>query len=663
VEIDVPEFTGELRVMAIACNARQLGSAQGVVKVKRPLIVQPSLPRFLAPGDECLMDVTIFNQMGKDVTAKLQITCGGPLFTKVNEKMIDIKKDGSVSVSIPMLAGILPGKGLCTVSCEAETVRFSDTIEIAVRPPISAEVIAESGLLPPGKTIEMRAPANWLPESVLRKLHVSKEPTLELGQGLKYLMHYPYGCIEQTTSSAFPLLYLPDLANRTFDKSMNKDATRDFVMAGIWRILSMQQVDGGFSYWPGYDAPCSWGTIYATHFLVEAKKAGYDVPQNSLDRALKAVRSGLDSDATQNGYFYGDVYDLRAYACYVLAIAGQPEHSWLARMLEMKGKLSYYARLMNASALLVQGEPKRGVELLKELGLPTKSDREQGGCFNSPTRNAALLLSAWLDIDPNKEDVIKLVNTLNKAKYNGYWGTTQDNAMALMALGKYARRIKQESQDYKAMVTLPDGTSEAFDQSKDRNWMVERNQTGAIILTNQGPGSLYYSFVSEGVPLDLPDYYKKLTAKNQGMSVQRQWLDDEGKAIDITKIKQNDLVVGKITLQPNGHNYDNIAIEDLLPAGLEIENPNLDTTQALPWLKDKSEWCIRRDIRDDRLLLFTKSFSDESTFYYLARAVTPGKFVVPPISAECMYEPDVRSVTENGCAEWVGASCGSAPHG
>lgn len=644
VEIDVPEFTGELRVMAIACNAQLMGSAQGMVKVKRPLIVQPSLPRFLAPGDECLMDVTVFNEMGKDITAKMQVTCGGPLSSKLNEQKIEIKKGGSASVSIPMIAGNLPGKALCTVSCEAETVKFTDTIEIAVRPPISAEVIADSGLLAPGKTIEMRAPANWLPESVLRNLQVSKEPTLELGHGFQYLLRYPYGCLEQTTSSAFPLIYLPDLANRTFDKSMDKNAAREHVMSGVWRILSMQQSDGGFSYWAGSNALCPWGTSYATHFLVEAKKAGYEVPKDSLERALKAVRAGLDASSEDNSY-YGNIYDLRAYACYVLAIAGEPEHSWQTRMLEMKDKLSYYARLMNASALLVQGEPKRGIALLKELGLPGAGLRDQGGCFNSPNRNAALLLSAWLDIDPKNDDVIKLVHILSKSKINGNWGTTQDNAMALMALGKYAHRIRQESQDFKAMVTLPNGTTEAFDQSKDRKWIIERSETGAIILTNQGPGNLYYSFASEGVPLDMPEYYKKITAKNEGMSVQREWLDDEGNPIDITKLKQNDLVVAKVILNPHGHAYDNIAIEDLLPACLEIENPNLDTTQALPWLTEKSQWCVRRDIRDDRILLFTNSFSQTSTFYYLARAVTPGKYLVPPISAECMYEPEVRSVT------------------
>ena len=644
VEMDVPEFTGELRIMAIACNARQLGSAQGVVKVKRPLIVQPSLPRFLAPGDECLMDVTVFNELGKDITAKLQITCGGPLSTKLSEQFIEIKKGASASVAIPMVAGKLPGKALCTVSCEAESVRFSDTIEIAVRPPVSAEVIADSGSLAAGKSVEIRAPANWLPESVLRHVQVSKEPTLELGQGLQYLMRYPYGCIEQTTSGAFPLLYLPDLANRTFDKNMGRDHVRDYVMSGVWRILSMQQANGGFSYWPGSNDPCPWGTSYATHFLIEAKKAGYEIPQGSLDRALKALRAGLDTEASATPIPIRS-YDERAYACYVLAIAGEPEHAWQARMLEMTDKLSYYARLMNASALLVQGEPKRALPMLKELGLPGAGGRDQGGCFNSANRNAALLLSAWLDIDPNNDAVIKLVQFLSKAKINGYWGTTQDNAMALMALGKYAQRIKRDSIEFKGMISLPNGTTESFDQTKDRKWEIARDNTGVVTLTNQGPGNLFYSFQAEGVPIDSAEYYQKLAARNQGMSVVREWLDDAGNPLDITQIKQNDLVVARITLNPNGHSYENIAIEDLLPAGLEIENPNLDTAQSLTWVKDKFDWCARRDIRDDRILLFTKPVSGPSVFCYLARAVTPGKFIVPPLSAECMYDPDVRSMT------------------
>lgn len=644
IELDVPEFTGELRLMAVACNATRLGGAQGMVKVKRPLIVQPSLPRFLAPGDEFVMDVTVFNEMGKDITAKLLVTCGGPLSTAANEREIPIAKSGSASVSIPMVAGKLPGKALCTVTCAAETVRFSDTIEIAVRPPISAEVVADSGSLAPGKSIEIRAGENWLPESTLRRIKVSAKADLELGQGLQYLLRYPYGCLEQTTSASFPLLYLPDLANQTFDKSMTKDSVRHYVNTGIWRILAMQQADGGFTYWPGYQDLSPWGSSYATHFLLEARKAGYEVPQGGLERAVKALRASVErvpAANDRNAFFYDNL----AYACYVLAVGGEPINSWQERMLEMKSELSYYARLMNGSALLVQGEPKRAVALLEELGLPGPGSRDLGGAFNSPNRNAALLLSAWLDIDPKHDNVFKLVQALRKTRINGYWGTTQESAMALMALGKYAQRTKNDIREFKGTITLPGGTIEPFDQTKDRTWEIPRGEMAVVTLANEGPGMLYYSFETEGVPIDTEDYYKRLASGNKGMKITREWLDDKGKALDPATVKQNDLVVARITLEPNGRAYDNIAIEDLLPAGLEVENPNLDTAQALPWLTTKFDWCARRDIRDDRVLLFTKPVSGTSTFYYLARAVTPGRFTVPPISAECMYDPEIRSIT------------------
>jgi hypothetical protein len=314
-------------------------------------------------------------------------------------------------------------------------------------------------------------------------------------------------------------------------------------------------------------------------------------------------------------------------------------------MLEMKSGLSYYARLLNATALLVQGEPKRAVPLLQELGLPGPGERDLGGCFNSPNRNAALLLSAWLDIEPANPAVPKLVQALRKTRVNGYWGTTQETAMALMALGKYARATKGEVREFKGSITLPGGTTEAFNHTAERVWDFAPGETGAAVLANEGPGLLYYSFETEGVPIDTVDYYKRLAGGNRGLKVTREWLDPDGKPLDPAKIRQGDLVVARITLEPNGRAYDNIAIEDLLPAGLEVENPNLDTAQVLPWLTTKFDWCARRDIRDDRVLLFTRPVSGTSVFCYLARAVTPGRFTVPPVSAECMYDPAVRSVT------------------
>jgi uncharacterized protein YfaS (alpha-2-macroglobulin family) len=651
VNVNVPEFTGELRIMAIACNAQMLGSAQGTVKVKRPLIVQPSLPRFLAPGDECVMSVNVFNEIGKDVTAKLAVTCGGPLSAKQTEQSVDIKNGASALLFVPVVAGNIPGKAFCSVTCEADSVRFSDTIEIAVRPPMAAEVVSDSGILGVGMSVEVPIPDNWIAESLFRNIRISADPTLELGTGLQYLLRYPYGCLEQTTSSAFPLLYLSDLANRSLEHSMSKDDVRAYVTAGIWRLLSMQQSSGGFSYWRYSPEPDLWTSTYATHFLVEAKKAGYDVPEDCLKRALGALRANLEmnrADTELNAYEFQLRYDIRAYGCYVLAIAGEPEYAWQTRMLEMKDKISYYARLLNASALLLQGEPKRAVLLLKELGLPGEGVRDMGGAFNSTNRNTALLLSAWLDIDPRNENVLKLVDQLNKSKRNGYWGSTQENAMVMLALGKYAQRNPKASIDFKGAITMPNGVSETFDHTKDKSWSSSRGEVGKITITNHGPGTFLYSFRTEGIPNNPAEYYHQQKGGNEGLIVGRTWLDDQGNPINILDLKQNALVVAKITLNPNGNAYDNIAIEDLLPAGLEIENPNLDTAQSLPWLTRDFAWCFHRDIRDDRLLLFTRPVSASRTFYYVARAVTPGKYIVPPITAECMYKPEVRSVNDQG---------------
>jgi uncharacterized protein YfaS (alpha-2-macroglobulin family) len=597
------------------------------------------------------MSVNIFNEIGKDTTAKLAVTCGGPLSTKQTEQSIEIRKGASATLFVPVVAGNIPGKAFCTVTCEADSVRFSDTIEIAVRPPIAAEVVASSGILGVGMSVEVPIPENWIPESLLRSIKISADPTLELGAGLQYLLRYPYGCLEQTTSSAFPLLYLSDLANRSLEHSMSKDDVRTYVTAGIWRLLSMQQSSGGFSYWRYSAEPDLWTSVYATHFLVEAKKAGYDVPEDCLRRALGALRANLQvnrADTELSAYEFQLRYDTRAYGCYVLALAGEPEYAWQTRMLEMKDKISYYARLLTASALLVQGEPKRAVSLLKELGLPGEGVRDMGGAFNSTNRNAALLMSAWLDIDPRNENVLKLVDLLSKSKRNGHWGSTQENAMVMLALGKYAQRNPIKQLDYKGVITMPNGVTESFDHTKDKSWTTSSGDIGKITITNNGPGTFLYSFRTEGIPNNPAEYYQQQKGGNEGLIVGRTWLDDKGNPIDILSLKQNALVVAKITLNPNGNAYDNIAIEDLLPAGLEIENPNLDTAQSLPWLNGDFGWCFHRDIRDDRLLLFTRPVSDSRTFYYVARAVTPGKYIVPPITAECMYKPEVRSVNDQG---------------
>ena len=218
--------------------------------------------------------------------------------------------------------------------------------------------------------------------------------------------------------------------------------------------------------------------------------------------------------------------------------------------------------------------------------------------------------------------------------------------MVMLALGKYAQRTPATPANFNGVITLPDGKEETIDQAKDKSWTTARGEKGKMTITNNGPGTFLYTFRVEGIPGNPVEYYKQAAGHNEGLIVHRSFLDEKGDPIDLTQVKQNALVIAEITLDPNGNEYDNIAIEDLLPAGLEIENPNLETTELMPWAAKQFDWCSHRDIRDDRLLLFSRPVYGRSKFYYVARAVTPGKFIVPPITAECMYKPEIRSVND-----------------
>ena len=201
--------------------------------------------------------------------------------------------------------------------------------------------------------------------------------------------------------------------------------------------------------------------------------------------------------------------------------------------------------------------------------------------------------------------------------------------------------------EFKGTITLPGGTTEAFDQTKDRTWEIATRRNGAVTLTNEGPGQCCTIRSSpKACRSTTEDYYKSSQADNKGMNVHARVAGRQRQAARSSpRSNKTTWWSPGSRSNPNGHTYDNIAIEDLLPAGLEVENPNLDTAQALPWLTTSSTGAPGGTSGTTASCSSPSRFPGHSTFYYLARAVTPGKFTVPPVSAECMYDPEVRSVT------------------
>ncbi len=653
VVFDVPEFTGELRLMAVAWTAERLGSGQCAVKVRRPLVVQPALPRFLAPDDECVLGLSIFNDTGADRDVQVTVTCGGPLQAGEAARTVRMKSGGSENLAIPLRAGRVPGKAVCAISVEAGEERYSESIELAVRPAVAPVSRASSGAVEGGASAILTAPTNWLAETVHFDLWASAQPDVKLKGALDYLLHYPYGCLEQTASQGFPLLYLADLANRLHAQSMGEEETAPLVQAAVWRVLSMQQTGGGFSPWPYSTLNAGWTGIYATHFLVEARKAGVPMPPDRLEAALVALRNRLDMappmDADPSRDPWQDDMEERAYACHVLALAGQPEHGWAGRLREVAPRLRAGARAHLAAALMLGGRPREGAPLLEGLGLadapaPT---RRLGACLNSPVRDAALALSAWLDIDPRAASVPLLVKRLESLQVDGTWFTTQDNAAALVALGKFARLVPADRTPFRGRLVAAGQPAVEFSETKELRWSSkEPGSVAALTIENAGPGRCFYGARVEGVPAD-----GTAAEEDRGFSVRREWLDVKGRPWPTNVFAQGDMVIVRLTVDTGGRSLDNLVLTDLLPAGLEIENARLATAQVVPWIDEKSAWCVHRDARDDRLLLFSGAVTGRAVFYYAARAVTPGRFVVPAVMAEAMYDPAIRSVNGRGSVE------------
>jgi hypothetical protein len=643
VALDLPEFSGDLRVMAVACNASRAGSAQSSVKVKRNLVVQPSLPRFLAIGDTCLAGIAIFNEGTEPAAIQARVTCGGPLRAETAEHALTLAPGASRSVSVPLVAGRAPGRALCTIEVTDGRDSFRDTIEIAVRPASGLRVDASYRVVPAGSTVDLAAPDGWVPESLAGEVFVSAQPSLKLGRALEYVMQYPYGCFEQTVSGAFPLLFAADLAQRILPQSCSATDLSGYVQAGILRALSMQQGDGSFALWPYQRGTDRAVSLYAAHFLVEANKTSHGVPADRLDAALKWLRDRLDqsvvTEADAENPAWSDDMQERAYACHVLALAGRPDAGWNARLRELAPRLRFASRVHVAAALLLAGEPRQATDLLGRLGLPREETRELGGLLNSDVRDAALLLSAWLDVDPQNEAVSRLAQYLDRRQKDGHWGTTQDNAMALLALGKYAQRVPADASPFAGLLTLPDGSTRALSSTQDVHVALEPGGGGHPSVANRGPGPLHLAARFEGVARE-PE-----KEADSGIAIRRSYLDMLGQRLDPARLSQGDLVIVKLEIDTGNRELDNLAIEELLPAGWEIENPNLATAQQFGWITEKSDWCRHRDIRDDRLLLFTGPVRGRHAFHYAARAVTPGVYVYPPVTAACMYAPEIRSVS------------------
>lgn len=409
----------------------------------------------------------------------------------------------------------------------------------------------------------------------------------------------------------------------------------------------MQMASGGFAYWPGGGYESEWGSIYATHFLVEARKAGYQVPDRMIEKAARHLKNMLKKELKSETHKYQ--LEHQVYAAYVLALLGKPDKSSMNYVRQVESKnLSPWAQTLLAGAFALSGDINTAMSMMTfEIG-PSQAPRETGGNFNSSTRENAILLEVLNEIDPENPSIPLLVKAISdRLKRKSYY-TTQETVFAFMALGKSLRAQKQA--DFRGEIWWNDELLSTFDTQS----AVFREKGGEGKETRikiEGKGLCYYYWYFSGIRkgADIEEY-------DRGLKVNRIYLDNWGHPIDYNSLKQGDIVVAEITMTALGNNLDNVIVTDMLPAGLEIENPRLQSRTVIDWVGEKNKVPDYMDIRDDRLNIYLNLPRGKTVeFYYMLRAVTTGRFVLPPIKGEAMYDPFQSSVANSGMIEVVSA--------
>lgn len=646
--VRLPEFSGKLRVMAVASSPRGVGAGTAAVLVRSPLEISDSLPRFLAPGDACRPAFTVRNLSAGNGTLSCSVEVGGALDLAGEETWRwegELEEGGETSLVVPLRAGEAPGEAslVFTASLGGETV--SRTFRLPVRPPSPRMSRVETSVIRAGETWEFPPLPAAYPGSARASLACSGLPDTLLTPGFDFLLEYPYGCLEQTASTVFPLIHLEDL----LDEGLPAGAGRAMVEEGIRRILGMQTAGGGFSYWPAGTTVNEPASLYAAHFLLEASLHGYDVPRDRIDALLEWCRgllrrwegSSAPDEAWRRRRF------LEAYAAYNLALAGVPEEGAIRRLFELRSSLTPGTAVTVAAAMaLSRIEPGEIPALLDECQAAIENGAASPGAdwLETPVRDQAMLLLARLETDPGSPSLPRLAEAIRRRQKNGRWSTTLENSLALMALGRYHRSRAGGDPSYTAVLTAAGEAEETFtsETTFTRSWEDEIPETLAV--RNQGPGDLYLSGRFDYLPAS-----GTVPEEERGIAVQRTWLKPDGSPLEGTELKRGDFLVAGITLDARAAKLDNLVVEDLLPGGLEIENPDLAASRALPPGLFKSDLPAERvEMKDDRLILFTGAFSGRKTFYYGVRALCPGDYLVPPVRAEAMYDPELRAARGAG---------------
>jgi uncharacterized protein YfaS (alpha-2-macroglobulin family) len=629
-EVDVPQYVGSVRVMVVAGRDGAFGAADRAAFVRRPLMVLATLPRVLGPEEEVALPVSVFAMEPHVREVAVTVATGGPLKAVApTQKTITFDSPGDEVASFRLRTTPGLGVGRATVEAASGVERAAQSIELDVRMPTQRVVDVLGTRLDPGEAWEPAVELPGLEGTNEVTLEVSRTPPLDLGRRLSYLLRYPHGCLEQAVSSAFPQLFLGRLLELSPDQEDRVEAN---VKAALQRLQSFQTSGGGFGYWPGDDDPNDWVTSYAGHFVVEAQAAGFLPPPGMLDQWTRFQRRRARAWVPGPGR----AELVQAYRLFTLARVGSPELGAMNQLRERE-RLPVTARWRLAAAYELAGQPEAADALAHPGPVTVEPYRELAGTFGSDVRDRAMILEALLILG-RTDSVGPLVQELSRTLSADRWLSTQETAYALLAL---ARSAGEGGAGAETAFAYAWEASEPVSVTSPTP-LVQRmldaggRERATLMVENRGEVPLYPRVVLSGLP---PVGREKAASNGLQVSVAYQSVD--GDDLDPGRLDQGTDFKAIVTVSNPGErgNVEQIALSQLVPSGWEIHNERLGAgaRRALAGVH-------YQDIRDDRVYTYFDLRAGETrTVAVRLNASYLGRFYLPPVSAEAMYDATLNA--------------------
>jgi uncharacterized protein YfaS (alpha-2-macroglobulin family) len=647
ISFDMPSFNGTVRLMAVAWNDQALGQGMQDVIVRDPVVITASLPRFLAPGDATPLRLDIANTDGPAGDYTLRIAPGSGMLPLVDiaqmPAAITLEAGGKAALSVPLEAVHVGVGALGIELTHPSGLTISQDVPLDVRP----------GAMPVTRRYELDLAANGgaltLGQDLLDEvqlagasvtLDAARTRGLDTAALLMQLDRYPLGCVEQMASRALPLLYLSELQGRAGLAQDTGIATR--IDAAIRRVLSHQNGSGGFGLWRANGASDLWLDSYIADFLTRARAEGHAVPETAMTVALDNLRNRIAYTQADERAEAG-----LAYALYVLARNRRVSIGDLRFYADAKinAFASPMERAQIAASLALYGDTARATALFENaLAVADNTappDARNRRDYGTPLRDGAALLALAGESRPAPSILPRIADHVADAYRDAGSLSTQEQLWLVLA----ARALQTDGEaDGDALRFIVAGQA--------HSGILSRRFEGADLIgtpvrvVNQSADSVAATVTVNGAPRTPP------ARESNGLTIDRAVYDLSGNPIDLSAMRQNARAVVVLTVGQDEPAFARLAITDLLPAGLEIDNPRIVDSarlEAFDWLPDTLP--VHAEFRADRFVAaFDRTAAQDEliSVAYVVRAVRPGTFTAPGAHVEDMYRPTRNARSASG---------------